>query len=646
MGTSRTYSFVKCLVLVVIALTVVECRRSGGGSRSGGSRPSSSWSSRPSPSRPSYPSPSPSSYSYHPSPSPSSYSYHPSPSYPSPSYPSPSRPSPSYPSYSSPSHTPIGFDRVNPVSSQSGGTSGSRGGAAGPRSYGFSSSSGNSPAGGNPPAIGFKPSVTQGSGTPSHSSNSPSYGFKPSAPQEHVTNTKPLGSTNTGAGHGSSPGGQPPAYGFKPSAPVGPPTNVKPVGHLPPGANYPVQPPPYTPHNPGIPPPAYNPAHNPAGYGPPPAYNPSYNPAGYGHPPSYQSGYGHPAYPQQQYHGAGYQPHYAGSPGGVTNININNINTNNNHHYGGGYGGGFYNGGYSSGSSIGLGWGSCHFNCAPTYHYSDGAFGHGTLGFFLGYSLAKVTTPTYHYHSSFYDGYTPRYDHYEVHHYYHNRDSIPAQSTIQPNSIVGCIGDSGTICPTGTTSLCTNNGAILCVASATTTVPCTEQKQGNCVRSTIPCVKDSADCKLGTNQTVTIPCVSTAKVPGNITYVNNTIVVNQTTIVNNNFNNGTLNDTMSSSNTSSVLSASNSVINGSVPVSNLTDSALATALNISSNNGTIVTSPDSTRRKRDTSSVPVNEFCVTILALPAERKPTQQEILFKQGTSIFSKFLVKALGAS
>ena len=64
--------------------------------------------------------------------------------------------------------------------------------------------------------------------------------------------------------------------------------------------NFLVHPPPYTPHNPGVPPPAYNPAHNPAGYGPPPAYNA----AGYGQ-PAYGSGYGHAAYPQQGYHPQG-----------------------------------------------------------------------------------------------------------------------------------------------------------------------------------------------------------------------------------------------------------------------------------------------------------------------------------------------------
>lgn len=199
--------------------------------------------------------------------------------------------------------------------------------------------------------------VTQGAHTPSN------VGFKPSItpsapPAEHATvhASKPLGSGNVGHSANSN---TPPPYGFKPSAPVGHPVNAKPVGNTPPGAPYPIQPPSYSPHNPGVPPPAYNPA----GYGPHPAYN--YHPN-----QNYHNGY---TYPQ---HG-----------GGVTNININNINTNT-HHYGG------------TG-----GWGGHSY---PSYHYSSNEVGSGALGFFLGYSLAKITTPTFYSHPTFYNGYIPR----------------------------------------------------------------------------------------------------------------------------------------------------------------------------------------------------------------------------------------------
>ncbi|XP_066245244.1 uncharacterized protein [Euwallacea similis] len=468
--------------------------------------------------------------------------------------------------------------------------------AASSRPIGWSVPSAQAPTHASPPSYGFN------SG---HSASAPSYGFKASAPlaDHHTpvgppTNVKPVGSSNSGAPPaygwkpsetGSSPafsaGGShtnnPPAYGWKPSTAIGPPTNTKPLGNAPPGAPYQIHPPPYTPHNPGVPSSAHSPAYNPAGYGPPPAYSPAYSQ--HAHPQ--QNGYGYSG--QSYYH----------APPGVTNININNINTNT-HHYGGGFGG--YGGGFSY----------------PSYHYTTSEVGSGHLGFFLGYSLAKLTTPTYHYHS-FYDGYTPRYDHYEVHHYYHNRDSIPAQSTIQPNTIVGCIGDSGTICPSGTTSLCTNNGAILCVASASSTVPCSDQTQGNCVRSVVPCVNGTKDCVVGQNTTLTIPCISKAEVPGNITYINNTIIVNQTTIIN---NNGT------------------QVQNGTVPMGNLTEVAV-TALH--SLNGNVTS--DGTRSKR-AAAAQINEFCVTILALPAERKPSDQQQALEKGTSIFSRILVRALG--
>lgn len=212
-----------------------------------------------------------------------------------------------------------------------------------------------------------------------------------------------------------------------------------------------------------------------------------------------------------------------------------------------------------------------------------------------------------------------RYDHYEIHHYYHNSAAVPTQSTIQPNAIVGCVGDSGTICPQGTSSLCTNNGAILCVASAASTVPCTDSKQGNCVQSVVPCVNGTQGCTEGTNTTLAIPCISKADVPGNITYVNNTIIVNHTTIINN-FANGT-----------SANETSGTAVNGTV-------------VNLATLNGTEF-SANATRSRRDAPAQRVNEFCVTILALPAEKKPSTQEQLLEKGTNVFAKFFVRALGA-
>ncbi|KAH1010390.1 uncharacterized protein LOC109534289 isoform X1 [Dendroctonus ponderosae] len=435
------------------------------------------------------------------------------------------------------------------------------------------------------PPIGFK-ATGRNDGTPAtHMKGA-------GTPNENLQHVKPL---ENGRNRNYEPSAPPaePASRFHPAPPIG----------FKGSAPY-VAPPPYTPHHAAVAPPAYSPAQNPAGYGPPPAYHPYSN--------------GGAPYPQQQYHQPGYpypnSPHYGS--GGMTNIHVTNINTNN-HHYNEGYGGGFGGfGGYSY----------------PSYHYSSNDLGSGTLGFFLGYSLAKITTPTFHHHS-FYDGYTPRYDHYEIHHYYHNSGTVPAQSTIQPNAIVGCVGDSGSICPQGTSSLCTNNGAILCVASAASTVPCTDAAQGNCVRTVMPCVNGTQDCTVGSNTTLAIPCISKAQVPGNVTYVNNTVIVNHTTIINNFANGTSLNETVTSAN-----STSGNTVNGTaveLSVLNITTPVNGTEPNA-----------NTTRSRRDTPAQPVNEFCVTILALPAEKKPSTQEQLLEKSTNVFAKFFVRALGAN
>lgn len=253
--------------------------------------------------------------------------------------------------------------------------------------------------------------------------------------------------------------------------------------------------------------------------------------------------------------------------------------------------------------------------------------GSGTLGFFLGYSLAKLTTPSYHYHVG-YSSYShaPVYDHYEVHHYYHNNQNIPKTAEIQPNAIVGCVGDAGSFCPANTTSLCTNNGAVMCVASATSTVPCTNEKQTNCVKTTIPCVNSTTpECAKSVQNTTTlsIPCISTAKVYGNLEFVNNTIVISNTTAI--------------STNTSGVNSTTNN--NGTTSSTELpmttTPSPQTTTVNstISPSNNT-----DATKKE------PAQTFCVTIVALPAERKPPESEVIINSAKNIFTKFAVKALG--
>jgi hypothetical protein len=251
------------------------------------------------------------------------------------------------------------------------------------------------------------------------------------------------------------------------------------------------------------------------------------------------------------------------------------------------------------------------------YHYGVHDTGSTALGFYLGYSLGKLTTPTYS-HYSFYDGYRPQYDHYTVHHYYHNRESVPQNQEIRPNSIVGCVGDSTTICPVNTTSLCTSDGALMCVVSATSTVPCSDNRQVNCIKTTISCVNNTApECK-NSNQnstSVSIPCVSSAKVYGDLTYVNNTIIV---------------------ANATNVLNGTNSTATG-----NSTTGA-------ATNNSIITTTPGSqpppatnmtvSRKRRDAPQ----DFCVTIVALPAKRKATEGEQFLDDAKFLTGKFIESA----
>ncbi|EFA02750.1 uncharacterized protein LOC663436 isoform X2 [Tribolium castaneum] len=245
-----------------------------------------------------------------------------------------------------------------------------------------------------------------------------------------------------------------------------------------------------------------------------------------------------------------------------------------------------------------------YFYTPSYYHYSSHDTGSTALGFFLGYSLGKLTTPTFSHHS-FYDGYTPRYDHYTVHHYYHNRDAIPQSQEIRANTIVGCVGDSVTICPVNTVSLCTSNGALMCVASATSTVPCTDNRQINCVRSVVPCVNSTApECKNSNQNTTTIniPCISKAELYGDLKTINNTIIPANATLLN------------------------TTAVNNS------------TGTNEVSTQYPITTTPVPHLRKRDVAQ----NYCVTIVALPAKRQPTEGEQFLSDAKFLTGKFFESA----
>ncbi|CAH0556117.1 unnamed protein product [Brassicogethes aeneus] len=347
----------------------------------------------------------------------------------------------------------------------------------------------------------------------------------------------------------------------------------------------------------------------------------------------------------------------------------------------------------------------------PSYHYQRADTGSTSLGFYLGYTLGRVKNPTYYYSHNSYDGYRPRYDHYTVHHYYHNNNEtiIGRERIIEPNTVVGCVGDSGSICPANTRSLCTDQGVIMCVALISATVPCKDEKDTNCVTSTIPCVNsEDPKCKGNPQKftTVSIPCISTAKIYGTVTYVDNTIIVEsflasrparsvldnvtdyptttdaipittypssttnitQTTTVDlmTTYPSTTTHFTQTTTPATTIIdlmtttpattfidlmttypSSTTNIIQTTTPPTTID---LMTTYPSSTTNITQSTTPTTTI-PNSTTSVPKilsteepQNYCVTIMAVPDERKPTKGEVLFDEVEHFVDNFLVKSFG--
>ncbi|XP_044255464.1 mucin-3B-like isoform X2 [Tribolium madens] len=330
-----------------------------------------------------------------------------------------------------------------------------------------------------------------------------------------------------------------------------------------------------------------------------------------------------------------------------------------------------------------------YYQTYSTYHYSTSDTGSGILGFYLGYKLGKLSTPTYS-HESFYDGYRPRYDHYTIHHYYHNADVIPKRQEIVSNTIIRCVGDSTSVCPTNTTSLCTSDGRLMCVVAATALVTCKDANNQlvNCTSSTMSCVNNTAPECAGINKTsvvVNIPCLSTADIYGDIKFVNNTIVkhevppnitsgevkyvskmsvnADEINLVNNNESLSTGNSTTGNLhfNGTEGISGGMKYVNNNETLAKLNGTTgnfkdtegISGEMKYVNNNETLVnstttpfTSPTTTpseywKWKR---SVPQasQQFCVTIVASPAKRKPTQGEEFLEEANSILKKFIETA----
>ncbi|KAL3265346.1 hypothetical protein HHI36_009554 [Cryptolaemus montrouzieri] len=258
----------------------------------------------------------------------------------------------------------------------------------------------------------------------------------------------------------------------------------------------------------------------------------------------------------------------------------------------------------------------------PIYHYTYRDTGSSALGFYLGYSLGRITHPTYYYHHHGYDGYSPRYDHYTVHHYYHNTGNIPKEQTVVSKSIIQC-EDSSQICPVNTTALCKTNGEIMCLVAATRTIPCKHDSNVRCIRSMIPCENnDSSECKgvaKGQSASIDIPCISNTIIDGNITTVNNTII--------------------------STDKSRNETI---TPISNFETTPVITTIRSSETTlpSVQIKISDITFPSLDSSSSKTSapQFCVTIIAQPSKRALTEGEQAFNEATNIFEKFFSKAFG--
>ncbi|XP_044748368.1 spore coat protein SP85-like [Coccinella septempunctata] len=339
--------------------------------------------------------------------------------------------------------------------------------------------------------------------------------------------------------------------------------------------------------------PTYRPATQPGRYptqssrypqGPPPAY-PGNQPGAYR--PTF-------AQPNQQ---SFQRPLQIPQPGGTTKVKVYNIN---NYHPPNYYAPMVY----------------------PSYHYSPVSTGSGVLGFFLGYSLARITSPTFSHCHSCYNGYVPRYDHYTVHHYYHNNNNVPKEQTVTTNNIITC-GDSSQICPANTISLCTATGQIMCVVAVTKTIPCDKDPNMKCVQSSVPCENnDAPECKgkaKGETTTVNIPCISNTIIEGNVTTVNNTIVSADPP----------KNTTEITTTISTTTSSSDSTTTEQTTISN-------TFPSLGANN--TFPSLGTSRAKREAAQ----PFCVTILAEPSVRKSTEGEIAFNEVTNVFEKFFSNA----
>lgn len=154
------------------------------------------------------------------------------------------------------------------------------------------------------------------------------------------------------------------------------------------------------------------------------------------------------------------------------------------------------------------------------YHYTSRDYDSGIYGLFIGYALGNfLSTPTYY--SPFHSSYST---HYVVHHYYHNRESVPQELKLAPNVIVDCARNVTVLCSSNTVALCLANGTIMCVAKAQETEPCHNDPKVYCIKTAVPCFnKTLPGCESKNETAISLPCISKTTLE-NSSYVNGSLV--------------------------------------------------------------------------------------------------------------------------
>ncbi|XP_025837325.1 uncharacterized protein LOC108745256 [Agrilus planipennis] len=236
--------------------------------------------------------------------------------------------------------------------------------------------------------------------------------------------------------------------------------------------------------------------------GPPPPYqqypsNTGYNAHPNGPPPPYSQYPTNTGY-NQHYPNQGYNPQtgYNPNPGYNSHFGPSYSQPGYGNHYGGGFGGGPSFGGFGGG-----------------YNYGLAAYGKPKSSW--GSTLSNVLAGAFIWHLV--SGLVSKP--YKVINYNNQAEAIPPKMELPPNLITTCPENITSLCAPNTFALCTTNQTIMCVASAAQTAPCGENANVSCISSTAevpsgpPAPNKAPDVQ---NTTISVPCISNAKITGTL----------------------------------------------------------------------------------------------------------------------------------